>query len=201
MKLVGPWFSGYTRRVGITLKLLDIPFEHLSFNAYLQKDEVAQFNPMVKVPALVLDDGEILFDSGSIVDYLDELVGPTRALTPVSGADRRAVLRIVGISSAIYGKLSQIYDESLRAEPLQSVELSAGFLHQAITGFAMLEARADDGWMVADTLSQADIMAVITFQAAFRGQLGGEVNAKTFPVLASLADRAMALTSFSTTLA
>jgi glutathione S-transferase len=44
---------------------------------------------MVKVPALVLDDGMILYDSGSIIEYLHEEVGPERALLARSGVDRR----------------------------------------------------------------------------------------------------------------
>jgi glutathione S-transferase len=40
MKLVGPWISGFTRRTGITMKLLGLPFEHLDLNAYTQKEEV-----------------------------------------------------------------------------------------------------------------------------------------------------------------
>jgi Glutathione S-transferase, N-terminal domain len=53
MQLVGPWISGFTRRTGITMKLLGIPFEHLDLNAYTQKEEVRRYSPMGKVPALV----------------------------------------------------------------------------------------------------------------------------------------------------
>jgi glutathione S-transferase len=201
MKLVGPWFSGYTRRVGVSLRLLDIPFEHLPFNAFLDKEAVGRFNPMVKVPALVLDDGEILFDSGAIVDYLDERVGPEKALIPASGPKRREVLRIVGIASAVYGKISQIYDESLRPEGLRSMNIRQSLLHQSVTGFSMLEAKTEHGWMVGDSLSQADIMTVIAFQSAARGQLADQTNSQTFPRLAALVDRAAALAPFSGTLA
>jgi len=53
MKLIGPWFSGYTRRVGVTLNLLGISFEHLPNHAYEQQELIRPFSPMVKVPALV----------------------------------------------------------------------------------------------------------------------------------------------------
>ena len=53
MKLVGPWLSGFTRRTGITMKLLGIPFQHLNLNAYTEKEEVRRYSPMGKVPALV----------------------------------------------------------------------------------------------------------------------------------------------------
>ena len=46
MKLVGPWISGFTRRTGITMKLLGIPFEHLDLNAYTEKEAVRRYSPM-----------------------------------------------------------------------------------------------------------------------------------------------------------
>ncbi|MCA6224144.1 MAG: glutathione S-transferase family protein, partial [Phenylobacterium sp.] len=85
MELVGPWFSPFTRRVGITLNLLGIDFRHNALHAFEEKERVKSFNPMGKVPILVLEDGETLIDSSAIADYLDERVGPDRALLPSSG--------------------------------------------------------------------------------------------------------------------
>src|SRR6202022_3419240 len=94
MKLVGPWLSGFTRRTGITMKLLGIPFEHLNLNAYAQKEEVRRYSPMGKVPALVLDSGEVLIDSAGIIDVLQEMVGPEEALIPPSGPARFRALKL-----------------------------------------------------------------------------------------------------------
>jgi glutathione S-transferase len=66
MKLVGPWISGFTHRTAITMKRLGIPFEHLNFNAYTDKEEVRRYSPMGKVSALVLDSGKVLIDSTGI---------------------------------------------------------------------------------------------------------------------------------------
>ena len=135
MKLIGPWFSGYTRRVGVTLNLLGIPFEHLPYHAYEQQELIRPFSPMVKVPALVLDDGTILYDSGSIIEYLHEEVGPERALLAPSGLDRRDALQFIGIASAIYGKLSDIFDESLRPPEHQIASIVESLRQQALAGF------------------------------------------------------------------
>ena len=86
MKLVGPWLSGFTRRTAITMKLLEIPFEHLNLNSYVNKEEVRYYSPMGKVPALVLDNGEVLIDSAGIIDLLYEMAGRDKALIPPSGA-------------------------------------------------------------------------------------------------------------------
>ncbi|WP_341317680.1 glutathione S-transferase family protein [Paraburkholderia sp. IMGN_8] len=200
MKLIGPWFSGYTRRVGITLKLLGIPFEHLPYHAYEQQELIRPFSPMVKVPALVLDDGTILYDSGNIIEYLHEEVGPERALLAPSGADRRDALQFVGIASAIYGKLSDIYDESLRPPEHQIASIVESLRQQALAGFQMIESRAGSGWLVGNALSQADVMVVITYQSASLALMPDVVHPVAFPKLARLAARAMEMDEFSSTL-
>lgn len=198
MKLVGPWFSGPTRRVGITLKLLDMPFEHMALHAYLQRDEVRAFSPMGKVPALVLDDGRTLYDSGHIIDFLHESVGPERALLAASGSQRQDALQLMGIADAVYGKLSCLYDESLRPEGLRMDDLVQGWTQQALTGLSMMESAAGEGWLVGGALSQADVFVVVTYQSA-RVLVPGHVSDDAYPRLAALTERAMQLPAFAQT--
>ena len=199
MKLVGPWISGFTRRTGITMKLLGIPFEHLNLNAYTQKDEVRRYSPMGKVPALVLDDGEVLVDSPGIIDVLYEMAGPGKALMPPSGAQRLKALQLIGIGLNIYPKLTALYDESQRPANYRLQSAIEGFAEQAIIGLKLLEAKARDGWLVNDKLSQADVMAVVCYQGASMFVLPDLVNAKNFPRLAALTARAMKIDAFAST--
>jgi glutathione S-transferase len=199
MKLVGPWLSGFTRRTGITMKLLGIPFEHLNLNAYVDKEEVRRYSPMGKVPALVLDNGEVLIDSAGIIDVLHEMVGPDKALFPPSGAARLRALQLVGIGLNIYPKLTGLYDESLRPQSHQLQSAFEGMAEQAIIGFKQLEAQTEGGWLVNDTLSQADIMAVVCYQGASMVVLPDHVTAQNFPRLAALAERAMQIDAFAST--
>lgn len=199
MKLVGPWISGFTRRSGITMKLLGIPFEHLNLNAYTQKKEVRRYSPMGKVPALVLDDGEVLIDSAGIIDVLHEMAGPGKALLPPSGAPRLRALQLLGIGLNIYPKLTALYDEAMRPENYRLQSAIEGFAEQAIIGLNLLEAQAGAGWLVDDKLSQADIMAVVCYQGASMVVLPDHVNAKSFPRLAALSERAMKIDAFTAT--
>jgi hypothetical protein len=64
----------------------------------------------------------------------------------------------------------------------------------------MLETKAGSGWMVSNSLSQADIMTVITFQSASRGQLSDYVNVRALPRLGELVARATSLDPFASTL-
>jgi glutathione S-transferase len=199
MKLVGPYISGFTRRTAVTMKLLDIPFEHLDLNAYTDKEEVRRYSPMGKVPALVLDNGEVLIDSAGIIDLLHERVGTEKALMPPPGPARLKALQLVGIGINIYPKLSSLYDETLRPKEHQVPSIFEGLAEQAIIGLNLLEAQAGDGWYVNDTLGQADIMAVVCYQASAQFILPDHVNATTFPRLAALSGRAMKIDAFAST--
>ena len=199
MKLVGPYISGFTRRTAITMKLLGIPFEHLDLNAYTDKEEVRRYSPMGKVPALVLDNGESLIDSAGIIDVLQEMVPAEKVLIPPSGAPRLKALQLIGIGLNIYPKLTALYDESLRPEAYRLQSTFEGFAEQAIIGLTLLEEQAGDGWYVNDTLSQADIMAVVCYQAAAQFVLPDHVTAKKFPRLAALSERAMKIDAFAST--
>jgi glutathione S-transferase len=199
MKLVGPWISGFTRRTGITMKLLGIPFEHLNLNAYTDKKEVRRYSPMGKVPALVLDNGEVLIDSAGIIDVLHEMVGPEKALIPPSGPARLRALKLIGIGVNIYPKASSLYDETLRPKEHQLQSVFEGLAEQVIIGLTLLEKEAGDGWLVNDKFSQADIMTAICYQGGSMLVLPDHVNAQTFPRLAALTERAMKIDAFAST--
>jgi glutathione S-transferase len=85
MLLVGVNRSPFTRRVAITLKVYGMPYEQLSLSGFNDRAEVRASNPLGRIPALVLDNGEVLVDSGAIIDHLDEAFGRDRALTPATG--------------------------------------------------------------------------------------------------------------------
>lgn len=84
MILIGMFDSPFVRRVAISLHLLEVPFVHRNWSVGKDFELVRQFNPLGRVPALVLPDGEVLIDSVAILDFIDDTVGPGRALLPPS---------------------------------------------------------------------------------------------------------------------
>ena len=62
-------------------------------------------NPVGRVPSLILDSGETPFDSSAILDYLDTLAGPERALVPATEPQRHEVLRIVACALGVLEKV------------------------------------------------------------------------------------------------
>ena len=60
MILIGQYDSPFVRRVGIALTLYDLPFEHRTWSAFSDADKLRRYNPLTRVPTLVLDDGTVL---------------------------------------------------------------------------------------------------------------------------------------------
>ena len=122
MILIGQFDSPFVRRVGIALRLYGFAFEHRPWSAFGDAEKIAQFNPLRRVPTLVLDDGEALIESGAILDYLDELArdgstGPSRALIAESGPDRRRALKVCALATGLADKaVSLIYERVLHSQ-------------------------------------------------------------------------------------
>ena len=117
MILIGQYDSPFVRRIGIALTLYGFGFEHRPWSTFREGDKIAPFNPLRRVPTLVLDDGEVLIESGAMLDYLDERVGPARALLPPSGPARRAGLKTCALATGLADKtVSLVYERMLHAQ-------------------------------------------------------------------------------------
>lgn len=121
MKLVGRYDSPYVRRVGVSLRTLQLPYEHLPLSVFSEAVEVRKLAVIGRVPALILDDGEVLIESAAILDYIDEIAGPGRALLPLAGHERRKALRIVASATAAFDKAIAIsYERRRPAEKISA---------------------------------------------------------------------------------
>lgn len=101
MILIGQYDSSFVRRVGIALTLYDLPFEHRPWSVFGDAEKIRPLNPLGRVPTLVLDDGEVLIDSASILDHLDSLAEPARRMIAASGPERRAALRVIATATGL----------------------------------------------------------------------------------------------------
>ena len=162
MKLIGMLDSPYVRRVAISLKTLDIPFEHASISVFRGFEAFQAINPVVKAPTLVLDDGEVLMDSTLIIDYLQALSSPGKSLMPASLDQRLRALRLIGLALAACEKSVQIYYErNLRPAEKQHapwLERVSGQLHAAYSALERELARQPlpmDGTLQQDGITLA----------------------------------------------
>jgi len=117
MILIGQYDSPFVRRVAIALRLYGLPFEHRPWSTFGDGDKIASFNPLRRVPTLVLESGEALIESAAILDYLDELVGPEKAMIARSGPERRHSLRVCALATGLADKaVSLLYERVLRKD-------------------------------------------------------------------------------------
>lgn len=105
MILVGQYDSPYTRRVAISLMVLGIPYEHDTRSVFGDFDSMRKTNPLGRIPSLILDDGTVLIDSAAILDWIDETVGPERALIPPGGLARRDALQRIALANGAVDKI------------------------------------------------------------------------------------------------
>ncbi|MDY7576782.1 glutathione S-transferase N-terminal domain-containing protein [Herbaspirillum sp. RTI4] len=90
MKLIASLASPYVRKVRIVMLEKKIDYELVLEDVWNEASTIQQFNPLGKVPCLMMDDGGAMFDSRVIVEYLDTLT-PVGKLIPPNSRERAEV--------------------------------------------------------------------------------------------------------------
>ena len=198
MQLIGRNLSPYTRRVAIALDLLGVPHErkYLSPWSEAQAKDIRAANPLTRVPIMVLDDGERLIESGAMLDYVMERVGPEKALIPPAGKARRECLRIMALGTGILDKgVAAFYERTKR--PAEKVHQPwHDHLASQVTGaLQALEALPMTPWFLGDRMTMADVTAAVamTFLAKTNPAL---VPKGAYPRLEALAAKCEAMPAF-----
>ncbi len=201
MKLIGQFDSPFVRRVAITLHAYGLPFARQERSVFNDFDAVLAVNPLGRVPALVLEEGTLLCESLIILDYLDHLVEPGKALTPTAGAQRWTVLSHVGVAHGLAEKSVEYRGESVRRPVDKVVTDLTGRIHkQILQSLAWLEAKAEAAdkkgdWLCGPALTQADIAAAVAFTHLSR-KSPALLPDEGVPNLASLTERCESLDCF-----
>ncbi len=90
MKLIGSITSPYVRKVRIVMAEKKLDFQFVAEDVWAADTNISASNPLGKVPCLIMEGGEALFDSRVIVEYVDTL-SPVGKLIPGSGRERAEV--------------------------------------------------------------------------------------------------------------
>jgi glutathione S-transferase len=201
MKLIGGFGSPFVRRVAVSLNFLGLDWDHEAVSAIDNPESVKKYNPLVRVPTVVLDDGEALVESYAILDALDDIVGDAKRLVPASGVARRTVMRMTAVSTGTMDKAVWAYYEG-RFHPAEKIH-EPWIEHneaQVMGGLGFLDAcaeKAGQGWLAGgDRISQADISATVAIGFANRVRPNLKVL-DNFSSLAAFAARCEAMDEFS----
>lgn len=197
MILIGQYDSPFVRRVAIALHLYKLPYEHRPWSVFGDTEKLAAFNPLRRVPTLVLGDGEVLIESGAILDHLDQIAGAERALIPPSGDVRRRVLKTAALATGMAEKaVSLVYERVLHDQ--QSEVWIARCRTQIGAVLDALEAERElrsSEWWHGDHIGHADIAVGCALR--FVGEAHpGVFDAERWPRLAAHAASCEALEQF-----
>ena len=161
MILIGMFDSPFVRRVAISMRLLDIPFEHRNWSVGRDFERIREFNPLGRVPVLVLDSGEALIESAMTLDYLDQQAGAAHALLPAGGDARRRALQIMALATGAADKgIQLVYEQVFRPADKRHApwtDRCRAQMHSALAELDRLCGASGDEWLIGDALSQADI--------------------------------------------
>tara|TARA_Y100001968_G_scaffold277768_1_gene272746 strand:- start:111 stop:728 length:618 start_codon:yes stop_codon:yes gene_type:complete len=201
MILIGRNVSPFVRRVASLMRLLEIDFEQRFLATAVSIDDIAKFNPLGRVPSLVLDNDEILIDSSAIIDHLLEAKDQEGNFLSKKGSARRLVLRSVAIAHGVMEKgVASSYEKTRRAPEKVSEEWLSYLQRQIIWGLEELERKAEQSnkWLHGDTLTLADITTICAFDYInIRHQ--GLFDPNVFQALQGLSVRGNELSAFSET--
>jgi glutathione S-transferase len=197
MILIGQYDSPFVRRVGIAMRLYGIAFEHRPWSTFGDGEKVAGFNPLRRVPTLVLDDGEVLIESGAILDHLDETVGPERALVPARGEARRRALKIAALGTGLGDKaVSLFYERAMHRETSETWTNRCRMQIGAV--LAALEkdrAARNSAYWFGDAIGHADIAVACALRFVSEAH-PGVIEPALNPALAAHAERCEATVPF-----
>jgi glutathione S-transferase len=90
MKLIGSTTSPYVRKVRVVMAEKKLEYSFVTEDVWAESTTISSANPLGKVPCLIMEGGEALFDSRVIVEYLDTL-SPVGKLIPTLGRERAEV--------------------------------------------------------------------------------------------------------------
>ena len=147
MKLIFSQSSPFVRKVRISaieLGLIDkIEFMPTTVAPGQANDEYSRITPLKKLPALILDNGDVILDSYVIAEYLDELAGGGK-LIPASGPAR---WKVKSDHSLLQGMLDSMllcrYEKAVRPQGLQWQAWSDDHWNRAWQGMARFDKQAD----------------------------------------------------------
>ncbi len=188
MILIGQYDSPYVRRVGIALTLYRLPFEHRPWSVFSDAEQVRAFNPVMKVPVLVLEEGDVIVESHMMLDYLDGLMPEAERLFPLRELERHRALKIASLGMGLADKSVNLFYERRLHETVS--DMWADRCERQIRSVAAaLEKDCPEAgahWL-GPKLGHADIAVGVAVRFS-RDTLPGVLQASEFPRLFAYAD-------------
>lgn len=202
MKLIGSSSSPYVRKVRVTLAEKKLDYQYVAENVWSADTRIRESNPLGKVPCLIMEGADAMFDSRVIVEYLDTL-SPVGKLIPPNGRERAEVktweaLADGVLDAAVLARLEATWDGRSSVERSQAwIDRQLGKVHDGVR--AMARGLGDKPYCAGVHLSLADI-AVGCALGYLEFRFPDIAWRTAHPTLAKLQDKLMLRSSFIDTI-
>jgi len=198
MKLIASYTSPYARKVRIALAEKKIEYDFVEESPWAEQTTVPTYNPLGKVPVLLLDDGTTLFDSRVIVEYLDT-VSPVSRLIPEPNRQRIVVKRWEALADGICDAAVAVVLESKRPARQQNKDWLDRQLRKIDLGLKELgNELGEKVWCNGEAYSLADIATGCALAYLDLRHAGIDWRA-AYPNLVKLAEKLAKRPSFAET--
>lgn len=165
MKLIGSTTSPYVRKVRVYLEETGRKYEFMVVDAWKPEQALLDLAPIGKVPVLVREQGDPLFESNLCIEYLDSLLPADKRLVPDSGERRWQVLRLQALAGGMIDAASTRTVELRKPEAAQLkivLDRELGRIDRTLT---MFENLVEPGqYLAGDRLSTADLVLAVALQ-------------------------------------
>lgn len=165
MKLIGSSTSPYARKVRVYLAETGIGCEFDVVDAWKPEQPLLDIAPIGKVPVLIRDQGEPLYESNLCIEFLESLLPADKRLIPAAGEPRWQVLRFQALAGGMIDAAATRTVELRKPAPTQSAVVLDRELGRIDRLLAMFEKRAEPGrFAVGDSMTTADLVLGVALQ-------------------------------------
>jgi glutathione S-transferase len=195
--LIGQYDSPFVRRVGVALTLYGLSFEHKPYSTFGDWEKFQDLNPLTRVPTLVIDHRDVLIESHMMLDYLDNIVGETRAMYPMHEPARHLALKVSALAMGCCDKVVSLFYEKRLHEMVSPlwVERCTRQIGAALAALEADRERRTTPYWFGDRISHADIAVACAIRFLSEAH-PGLVDMKNLPALAKHAAALEALPAF-----
>ena len=159
LKLISATPSPYARKVRITLAEKGIPFELVTEVPWDSTTATPRYNPLEKLPVLILEDGDSVYESRFILEWI-EAKHPTPPMLPADIDRRLFARRVEVVADGVCDALVMLFWERHRAPENQSAEWKARQMRKVEGGLRAIADWAGDAHFIVDgRFGLADVAA------------------------------------------
>ncbi len=198
MILIGQYDSPFVRRVAIAMRLYGLSFEHRPWSVFGDAEKIAQYNPLMRVPTLVMGNGDVVLESHAILDALDQLAPPALAMMPAGGAERREAQKVCALATGMNDKaVSMVYETVVhnRATPAW-IERCLSQIAGCLSGLERSRMAHPTEWWFGPNIGHADVTVGCALRFLGDAHPGLFDLSEGWPLLAAHAARCEALPVF-----